>query len=90
MKMSLKHFVAKVSINNKPDVLSPEAVVVYNSLKNLGFDNISRLSVLKTIEIDLVAASKDEAKSQIESMCALLLANPVTEDFEIVIYEKQD
>jgi len=41
----------------------------------------------KLLYLDLEAASAEEARDGADAMCRRLLANPVTEDFEIEVRE---
>jgi phosphoribosylformylglycinamidine synthase len=42
----------------------------------------------KAIHVELNAGGADEARSAAEEMCKKLLANPVTEDFEVYQVEE--
>jgi phosphoribosylformylglycinamidine synthase len=44
---------------------------------------VDSVRVGKAINLELDAASADEARAQADEMCRKLLANPVTEDYEI-------
>jgi phosphoribosylformylglycinamidine synthase len=39
----------------------------------------------RAIELDIAASSPEEAKAEAERMCDRLLANPVTEDYELEV-----
>lgn len=54
-----------------------------SALHSLGFDSVREVHVGRHIVIDSEAASADDARNAVRSMCERLLANPVTEDFEI-------
>lgn len=63
--------------------------VVERALRNLGFDKVQKVRVGKLIELWLDdALSPEEAKQQAEEMCRRLLANPVVEEFEVVMYDE--
>ncbi|MEO1018771.1 MAG: phosphoribosylformylglycinamidine synthase subunit PurS [Pseudomonadota bacterium] len=78
---------ARVEIGLKPGVLDPEAVVIQNSLHNLGFDGVDDVRRLKVIELDVPASDRMSAETRIESMCERLLANPVIETYTITLLE---
>ncbi len=78
---------ARVEIGLKPGVLDPEAVVIQNSLKGLGFDGVDRLRRFKVIELDVPAWDRASARTSVESMCERLLANPVIETYSITLVE---
>jgi phosphoribosylformylglycinamidine synthase len=51
----------------------------------LGFHAVADVRVGKAIYVDVEAPSEDDAVALGEAMCRKLLANPVTEDFEVAI-----
>lgn len=79
-----------VSIKNKDDVLSPEACTTEQSLHNLGYKNISNISIKRVFSFQITAESKNSALDQTKMICDALLANPVIEDYEIEISEFRD
>jgi phosphoribosylformylglycinamidine synthase subunit PurS len=72
---------ARVLIRPKAGILDPQGAAVERALPALGFAGVSHVHVGRLIELDL-----DDA-SQLQSMCERLLANPLIEDYEIVIVE---
>ena len=48
------------------------------------------MSVGKAIYIDIDADSVDAALETVEVMCRKLLANPVTEDFEVSVIDETE
>ena len=75
---------ARIHVYLKPGVLDPQGQAVATSLNHLGFDEVSAARQGKFIELDLETADAEEAQKRVEAMCDKLLANPVTEDFEIL------
>jgi phosphoribosylformylglycinamidine synthase len=47
----------------------------------LGFEEAGAVRVGRAIELEVTAASPDEAETRARQMCEKLLANPVTEDY---------
>ena len=76
---------AKIYITLKKDVLDPQGSVIANSLKSLGFNNITDVRQGKFIEIKLDSENKETANKQINEMCEKLLANLVIEDYKVEI-----
>ncbi len=75
-----------VLVRLKASLDDAQGRVVERALRNLGFDKVQKARVGKLIEIWLDdALSPEEAKRQGEEMCCRLLANPVVEEFEVVI-----
>ena len=72
-----------VRIDLKEDIFDPQGVVIFNSLKNLGFKNISSVRQGKIIEIDLDETSEKQAMVEVNKMCDKLLVNKIIETFSI-------
>jgi phosphoribosylformylglycinamidine synthase PurS subunit len=70
-----------VLIRPKAGILDPQGVAVERALPALGFSDVSHVHVGRLIELDVPDAD------QLEPMCEKLLANPLVEDYEIVIVE---
>ncbi len=76
---------AKIHITLKKDVLDPQGLVIANSLKSLGFDNVNDVRQGKFIELEINSNNKEEAEKQCNDMCEKLLANLVIEDYSVEI-----
>jgi phosphoribosylformylglycinamidine synthase len=70
---------ARVLIRPKAGILDPQGVAVERALPALGFAGASNVHVGRLVELDVADAS------QLEEMCRKLLANPLIEDYEIVL-----
>ncbi len=70
---------ARVLIRPKEGILDPQGKAVERALPALGFEGVSNVHVGRIVELDLVDAG------QLEQMCEKLLANPLVEDYEIVV-----
>lgn len=64
-------------------LLDPQGKAVADALHSLGFSGISTVHVGRHLVLELEAESEEDARNCTADMCAQLLANPVTEDFEI-------
>ena len=64
-------------------LLDPQGKAVADALHTLGFGGVSGVHVGRHLVLDLDAKSEAEARALSRQMCEKLLANPVTEDFEI-------
>jgi phosphoribosylformylglycinamidine synthase len=73
---------ATVLVRPKPGILDPQGDAVGSSLRQLGFA-VDTARVGRVVDLELDAGSRDEAREQVERMCAELLANPLIESFEI-------
>ncbi len=79
-------FLAKVYVTLKPTVNDPQGLTVKGALHTLGFKAVESVRIGKYIEVQVEAASAQEAAAQVQEMCRKLLANPVIElsRFEIL------
>ena len=75
----------KVTLKKK--ILDPQGKAIESSLHNLGFSKLSGVRTGKNIELSIDETNLESAKVLIESACAKLLANPVTEDYEYEIFD---
>ena len=80
-------YAARVDVTHLPGVLDPQGATVQRALPALGYDNVSDVSIGKTIRLVVDAADEAAARAQVEEMCERLLANPVIEAYEITISE---
>lgn len=78
-------FAAHVEVSHLPGVLDPQGATVERALPALGYQNVTEVSIGKTIRLVLDAADEAAARAQVEEMCQRLLANPVIEAYTIEI-----
>ena len=64
-------------------ILDPQGKAVADALHTLGFGGVGDVHVGRHLVLDIDATDEADARGQTGRMCAQLLANPVTEDFEI-------
>jgi phosphoribosylformylglycinamidine synthase len=70
---------ARVLIRPKAGILDPQGEAVQRALPALGFDGVRNVHVGRLVELDV------DDPGQLEQMCEKLLANPLIEDYEIVL-----
>ena len=78
---------AVVLVRPKPGILDPQGQAVGGSLRQLGF-RVGEARVGRVVDLEIEAASRAEARAQVERMCEQLLANPLIESFEIDLVEE--
>lgn len=76
-------FKATISIRLRPSILDPEGKTVHHALTNLGYDQIDRVRMGKRAEVWIDEEDEAAAREVAREACEKLLANPVTENFEI-------
>ena len=77
---------ATVLVRPKAGILDPQGEAVESPLRQLGFP-VGEARVGRVIDLDVEAATADEARGEIERMCERLLANPLIESYEIEVAE---
>jgi phosphoribosylformylglycinamidine synthase len=68
-------------------ILDPQGKAVADALHSLGFAAVGDVRVGRYLIVETNAESADAARDAAKAMCEKLLANPVTEDFEIAAVE---
>ncbi len=79
----MNRFRVSVHIVPRPGILDPQGKAVANALHTLGFAGVADARVGRHIIVDVDAADQHGAEQNVKAMCERLLANPVTEDFEL-------
>jgi len=72
-----------VLIRPKAGILDPQGEAVQASLAHLGFA-VASARVGRLVDIEIAGDDEAAARSEVERMCAELLANPLIESYEIV------
>jgi phosphoribosylformylglycinamidine synthase subunit PurS len=72
---------ARVLIRPKEGILDPQGQAVERALPALGFQGVSNVHVGRMVELEV------ESAEGIEQMCERLLANPLIEDYEVLLLE---
>lgn len=78
-------FSAEVKVMPLKELLDPQGKAVSDGLKNLGLKNINDVRIGKHINLQIEAATKEEAFAIAEDASKKLLANQVMEEYEIQI-----
>ena len=73
----------EIRVTPRPGILDPQGKAIHHALHSLGWSDVDDVRVGKAIHLELEAESEDGARAKAEKMCEKLLANPVTENFEI-------
>lgn len=81
----MKAFLVDVRISPRAGLLDPEGKAIHHALQSLEFEEVEDVRVGKLLRLKLLAESAEAARAAAEQMCRKLLANPVTEDFDIVV-----
>jgi phosphoribosylformylglycinamidine synthase subunit PurS len=79
----MSHFRVAVHIVPRKGVLDPQGKAVADALHALGFAAVGDVRVGRHVVLDVEATDGQSASDHVRTMCTRLLANPVTEDYEI-------
>lgn len=80
---------AKVYITLKNGILDPQGKTIHHGLEMLGFTGLREVRAGKFIELIFDGLSREQAQQAAENACQKLLANPVIENYEFAIEEKE-
>jgi phosphoribosylformylglycinamidine synthase len=75
----------QVKVMPLKDLLDPQGKAVMGGLKNLGFTNIEDVRIGKNIQLQIEAADAQQARAIATETAKKLLANPVMEEFEVLV-----
>ena len=79
----MARFRIAVHITPRKGLLDPQGNAVKDALHTLGFKSVKDVHIGRYIVIETDAYDAIAAEEEVTQMCQKLLANPVTEDFEI-------
>jgi phosphoribosylformylglycinamidine synthase len=74
-----------VYVHRRPDISDPQGTTVARALRDLGYETVGKVRINRTIELDIEGTDPAVVEAEVRTMCERLLANPVMEDFEVVI-----
>ncbi len=76
---------ARVFVTLKPSVFDPQGQTIAEALHSLGYSGVGDVRQGKYFELELAAASTDEARRLASEVADKLLANPVIESYRVEV-----
>jgi phosphoribosylformylglycinamidine synthase subunit PurS len=76
---------ARVFVTLKPSVFDPQGTIVTEALHTLGYASVKDVRQGKYFELDIDAASAEEAKALAGEAANKLLANTVIESYRVEV-----
>jgi phosphoribosylformylglycinamidine synthase PurS subunit len=76
----------RILVTLKPTLLDAQGRTVQDALHALGYHNVHQVRIGRVIEMDVVDQGQS-VETQVKEMCDRLLANPVTELYQIEVLE---
>ena len=83
----MSRFRCAIHIVPRRGILDPQGKAVADALHSLGFAAVGDVRMGRYVIVETEAASADDARQAVRTMCDKLLANPVTEDYDIASVE---
>jgi len=76
-----------IHITPRRGILDPQGRTVADALHTLGFADVRDVHIGRHVVVEMEAPDRGAAERSTRDMCERLLANPVTEDYEIANVE---
>lgn len=83
----MSRYRVEILVTPRPGLLDPEGNAVHHALQSLGYEGVEEVRVGKVMYLDVEADGEEEARREADAMCRKVLANPVTEDYEIQVLD---
>jgi phosphoribosylformylglycinamidine synthase len=81
----MRAFRVEVRVMPRAALLDPQGQAVEHALHALGFGEVTRVRIGKHLVLEVTAPDREEAAARARAMCDRLLANPVTEDYAVLV-----
>jgi phosphoribosylformylglycinamidine synthase subunit PurS len=76
---------ARVFVTLKPSVFDPQGQTIAEALHSMGYAGIGDVRQGKYFELEVAAASSDQARALASEVAERLLANPVIESYRVEV-----
>lgn len=76
---------ARVFVSLKPSILDPQGTTIAEALRTLGYAAVQEVRQGKYFELDVDAASAEQARALAAEVADRLLANPVIESYRVEV-----
>ncbi|MBA7672185.1 Phosphoribosylformylglycinamidine synthase subunit PurS [subsurface metagenome] len=80
-------FIVEINVMPLKALLDPQGKAVSQSMKNIGFNEISNVRIGKHITLEIESESKEKALERINQACNRILSNPIMEGYEYILRE---
>ena len=78
-------FRARIHVTLRPSILDPQGKAVHHALQSLGHETVESVRMGKYVVMQIDTDDEAAARSVATAACEKLLANPVMEDFDIML-----
>lgn len=83
----MKNFNAKINISLRAGILDVQGKAVEQALHAIDFKSITGVRIGKYVTLSVEADNADNAREIVSQACNKLIANPIIEDYSILIEE---
>jgi phosphoribosylformylglycinamidine synthase subunit PurS len=80
-----RDYLIEIRVMPRKGILDPQGSAVAGALASLGFGEVRDAHVGRLLRLEVSEPSEEAARERADAMCRGLLANPVTEDYEIEV-----
>lgn len=80
-------YAVQIRITPRPGILDPQGETIGRALETLGYDGVSDVRMGRLLSLQIEAPDEASARNSVSEMCERLIANPIIEDFTILIEE---
>ena len=81
----MSQYHTSINIKLRQNILDVQGKTVEHALHSIEFPMISNVRIGKFVELVVDAETPEQAREIVTDACKKLIANPIIEDFEIVI-----
>jgi phosphoribosylformylglycinamidine synthase subunit PurS len=81
----MNQYLIEIRVMPRKGILDPQGSAVAGALASLGFGEVAEVHVGRLLRLEVSEPSEEAARERAVAMCRGLLANPVTEDFEVEV-----
>ncbi len=74
-----------VNITRRPEIADPQGSTVRRALHDLGYRSVGGVRIDRTVHLEVEGDDPETVRDQVAEMCRRLIANPVLEDFEVIV-----
>ncbi len=79
-------YIAEINIMPLKALLDPQGKAVTNSMRNLGFNEVSNVRIGKHITLEMEAESETAAAKRVDEACRKILSNPIIEGYDFTLH----
>jgi len=80
-------YAVQIRVTPRPGILDPQGETIGRALGTLGYSGVTDVRMGRLVSLRVEAADEASARHAVTEMCERLIANPIIEDFTVLIEE---